>query len=83
MVAAVATMKVVMFIDGIDGTSTYAAQVTIVYINVDGKGGPDVALSLLGTGTVTANDFIVSNPSQAPMWVLGGSGYMVPDHMFA
>ncbi len=70
-------------IDGIDGTSTYGGQVTIVYINVDGKGGPDVALSLLGTGTVTANDFIVSNPAQAPMSVLGGSGYMVPEHTFA
>ena len=51
-------------IDGIDGASTYAGPVTIVYINLDG-GAPDIALSLLGTGTVTANDFIVSNP-QSP-----------------
>ena len=51
-------------IDGIDGTSTYTGPVTIVYINLDG-GAPDIALSLIGTGTVTANDFILSSPQAA------------------
>jgi serralysin len=44
-------------IDGIDGPSTFAGPVTIVYIN-SGGGAPDIALSLIGAAGVTANDFI-------------------------
>lgn len=44
-------------IDGIDGASTYAGPVTVVYINIDG-GSYDIALSLLGNSGVTASDFL-------------------------
>jgi serralysin len=57
-------------IDGIDGASTYAGPVTIVYINIDGN-APDIALSLLGTAGVSASDFLVS-PVQLPAQSLYG-----------
>ncbi len=76
-------------IDGIDGTSTYQGQVTVVYINVDG-GAPDIALSLIGTGGVTANDFIfkstppTSSPAAASMSSYDSGSALMPEmHMFA
>jgi serralysin len=69
-------------IDGIDGTSTYLGKVTMVYINIDG-GAPDIALALLGTGGVTATDFIIKGPQDAALSVIGSSGSSSGDFFFA
>ena len=60
-------------IDGIDGPSTYTGKVTIVYINIDG-GAPDIALSLLGTSGVTANDFLWQTSAASSVDLVGTSG---------
>jgi serralysin len=69
-------------IDGIDGTSTYLGQVTMVYIN-NGGGAPDIALALIGTGGVTANDFIIKGPQDAALSVIGTSGISPNDFFLA
>lgn len=44
-------------IDGVAGPSPYSGPVTVVFGNVDG-GSPDFAMVLIGTGSVSAGDFI-------------------------
>lgn len=44
-------------IDGIDGPSSFSGPVTVVFVNTHG-GDIDVALALIGTNGVTANDFV-------------------------
>jgi serralysin len=44
-------------IDGVDGPSPYTGKVTVVFGNTDG-GAPEFALVLVGTDTITVNDFI-------------------------
>ena len=45
-----------MDLDGIDGPSTFAGPVTVVFGNVDG-GAPDFAMVLMNTATLTSSDF--------------------------
>ena len=44
-------------IDGIEGPSTFGGPVTIVFANIDG-GPPDLAIVLLGSTGVSADDFV-------------------------
>jgi serralysin len=46
-----------MDLDGIDGPSTFAGPVTVVFGNVDG-GAPDFAMVLMNSPTLTSSDFI-------------------------
>jgi len=46
-----------MDLDGIDGPSTFAGPVTVVFGNVDG-GAPDFAMVLMNNATLTSSDFI-------------------------
>ncbi|HEX8574354.1 MAG TPA: M10 family metallopeptidase C-terminal domain-containing protein [Allosphingosinicella sp.] len=46
-----------MDLDGIDGPSTFAGPVTVLFGNVDG-GAPDFAMVLMNTPTLTNSDFI-------------------------
>jgi len=45
-----------MDLDGIDGPSTFAGPVTVVFGNVDG-GAPDFAMVLMNNATLTSSDF--------------------------
>jgi serralysin len=45
-----------MELDGIDGASTFAGPVTVVFGNVDG-GAPDFAMVLMNNATLTSSDF--------------------------
>jgi len=47
-----------MDLDGIDGPSSYAGPVTVLFGNIDG-GAPDFAIALLGTNGVSAGDLLV------------------------
>ncbi len=46
-----------MELDGIDGASTFAGPVTVVFGNVDG-GAADFAMVLMNNQSLTSSDFI-------------------------